>query len=81
MKLWLLRPISDEDTSSPWNPWYDKAFGFVVRAKTETSARKLASEMSGDESSSAWHDAALSSCVELTNDGPAEVIIRDFAAA
>lgn len=37
MRLWELRPI-DKD-SGPWEPWYDKAFGFVVRADTEAQAR------------------------------------------
>ena len=48
MKLWLLRPINIYG-DSPWNPWHDKAFGFVVRADTEQEARKLANEESGDE--------------------------------
>lgn len=36
MKIWLLRPI---DGCDEWNPWYDKAFGFVVRAAREQEAR------------------------------------------
>lgn len=36
MKLWLLRPIKD------WIPWYDKSFGFVIRAESEDAAREMA---------------------------------------
>ena len=91
MKLYLLRPMADDPA---WDPWYDKAFGFVVRAKDETEARQLAQEESGDEAwkynfgSEPWRkplDSWLSSdhstCVELTSTGEAEVIIRDFASA
>jgi hypothetical protein len=50
MKLWLLRPVDNlPDDANPWEPWYDKAFGFVVRAETEEGARRLATEEAGDE--------------------------------
>jgi len=49
MKLWLLRPRVLEDTFDPWEPWYDKAFGFVVRAETEKDARQMAQERAGIE--------------------------------
>lgn len=85
MTLYLLRPIKN------WTPWYDCAFGFVVRASSEKEARRLAQENGGDESDGwdggkkvdvpAWTDPSLSTCVVLQNDGPSEVIIRDFAAA
>ena len=36
MRLWLLRPQEGLiEGDNPWDPWYDKAFGFVVRAETE----------------------------------------------
>jgi hypothetical protein len=91
MKLWLLRPVIE---SGLWDPWYDKAFGFVVRAKTEEQARKLAEDACGEESQNhysadgdvvpmmqAWIDPSYSTCVELTADGDKMVIIRDFASA
>lgn len=84
MKLYLLRPIDENDVGSldnPWEPWYDKAFGFVVRAKDEETARKLASEKCGDEKANAWLDAKYSTCDELTSNGEAKVVIRDFASA
>lgn len=94
MKLWLLKPRSDiADGVSPWSPWYDKAFGFVVRAKTEHDARMIADQNGGDETCDGeydwnkenkchpWIDARFSTCEELDSNGPSGVIIRDFAAA
>lgn len=91
MKLWLSRPI---ESSGLWGPWYDKCFGFVVRAKTEERARKLAEDASGDESAytyldgggtkkivRAWEESHHSTCVELTTEGDEMVVIRDFAGA
>lgn len=82
MKLWILRPVED---SPLWSPWFDKAFGFVVRAKTEAEARAMAQEAGGDEtgrgSYPAWTDPAHSVCTELLADGNAGVVIEDFAAA
>ena len=93
MKLWLLRPnknLAKDD--NPWEPWYDKAFGFVVRAETEEEARKMANEKGGDEIGPAqidvyrtggdpWLDPKYSSCAELTPEGKSEIIIKDFASA
>ena len=75
MKLWLLQPVT------PWVPWYDKAFGFVVRASTEEKARWLASTQAGDEGCAVWLDAKQTTCVELVANGKQDVILRDFAAA
>ena len=95
MKLWILRPIDEND--EPWNPWYDKAFGFIVRAETAVEARALAEVQAGDESRDSykewgtseviegygkvWQNPSLSSCIELTPDGPAAVIMKDFHSA
>lgn len=78
MKLWLLQPIEGQ---AAWERWYDKAFGFVVRAKTEAEARELASEDCGDEGKMCWLDSAQSTCEELTRKGKSGVIMRDFRAA
>jgi hypothetical protein len=81
MKLWLLRPVDGCDL---WTPWYDKAFGFVCRGETEDEARALAQAEGGNETGwgknqpPAWTDPNNSTCVELTADGDAGVIIRDF---
>ena len=83
MRLWLLRPIDPD--SGPWDPWYDKAFGFVVRAESEQLAREAVATRgwgaAGDEGRAPWLDASLSSCEPLDGDGPAEIIMRDFAGA
>lgn len=90
MKLWLLQPLNGLPPSDdPWEPWYDKAFGFVVRAETEEEARKLANDDGGDETGpysqkvyrtggNPWLDPKYSSCEELTADGASGVVIRDF---
>lgn len=84
MKLWLLRPVDGlANHDNPWNPWYDKAFGSVIRAETETEARALAKAAAGDENRKGepWLDAKYSTCVELTAEGPAEVVMEDFYSA
>ncbi len=93
MKLWLLRPKKDlPKDDSPWDPWYDKVFGFVVRAETEEEARRLANEQGGDETGeirtivyrtggNPWLDSKYSTCEILTEDGEPEVIIIDEARA
>ena len=78
MELWLLRPI---DESTCWTPWYDKAFGFVVRAETEDDARHIAASRSGDEEAAAWLDDTISSCVPPTGDGEVGVVMRDFCSS
>ncbi len=90
MKLWLLRPIHGDDEVDLWDPWYDKTFGFVVRAETEEEARQMAQKQGGDEvcgasydspQAPAWTLSRYSTCQELLTDGEAEVIIRDSHAA
>ena len=79
MKLWLIEPVSTLGTA--WDPWYDKAFGFVVRAVNESDARSFAAGEHGDEGPDVWRDPAMVSCVELTNEGDQGVVLRDFRAA
>lgn len=84
MKLWLLRPVKDlPDGDNPWEPWYDKCFGFVVRAKTEDDARQIAHAEAGDENrkSTPWLDPKYSTCEPLVNKGDAGMIIQDVASA
>ena len=79
MKLWLLSPIENLQ-DSPWEPWYDKVFGFVIRAETEMEARRIADENYGDENfegSKPWLHSEFSTCIELTPDGESELILRD----
>lgn len=81
-KIYILRPLENINPD-PWEPWYDKAFGFVVEANSPTEARKLASEEGGDENrnSKPWLDPSQSTCKELKPSGKSEVIIVDFASA
>jgi hypothetical protein len=88
MKLWLLRPVDClKEEGNPWCPWYDKAFGFVVRAETEEEARAMADRNAGDENHEIsylikpWIDARYSSCVELTPEGGQGLVMRDFQGA
>ena len=94
MKLWLLRPMEGlAKNDNPWEPWYDKAFGFVVRAETEEEARRFAQADAGDEkrgtflgektsdTNTPWMDAKYSTCTELLPDGAPGVVMQDFAAA
>ena len=80
MKLWLLKPIKGSDY---WRPWYDKAFGFVIRAETEQRAREWADSNAGDENRKGhpWLNSEHSTCIELTIDGPEEMVLRDFMSA
>ena len=83
MKLWILLPIH-RDGFDPWEPWYDKAFGFVVRAETENEARQFANRNAGDENwddKTPWLDGKYSTCDELVPNGEAGVVLRDFNAA
>jgi hypothetical protein len=88
MKLWLLSPIDDlNEDGNPWYPWFDKVFGFVVRAETEKEARAMADRNAGEEnheisySIKPWMDARYSSCVELTHEGEQGLVMRDFRGA
>ena len=94
MKLWILEPVDNLPADdNPWNPWFDKSFGFVVRANTENEARKLAHDNAGDENRgeflgkrkantvTPWLDPRYSTCIELTGDGKCRVLMQDFARA
>jgi hypothetical protein len=85
MKIWALKPrdgLPEED--NPWEPWYDKVFGFVVRAGSEGEARRLANEQGGNENRhkvNPWLDPKFSTCEELPVDGKPGIILREFASA
>ena len=94
MKIFELRPIENlKDGDNPWEPWYDKIFGFIVRAETEAEARKIANENAGYENigeslsnktantKEPWLDEKYSTCIELTGSGEAGMIMEDFARA
>ena len=92
MKLWLLRPTETlKEHDNPWKPWYNKAFGFVIRAETGKEARETAHANAGDENRgeflgsriantiNPWLDSKYSTCVKLTYKGNSEIILEDFA--
>lgn len=97
MKLWLLRPNYDnlKEGDNPWEPWYDKCFGYVIKAETEEDARQIAHNHAGDENRDKflnkktsdtiepWIESKYSTCIELTTNFECEddYIIRDFASA
>jgi len=89
VKLWLLEKREDlPRDDDPWEPWYDKSAGYVIRAETEMDARQLADANAGDENHDdkdnprrPWLDSKYSTCVLLTSDGMVGVILRDFMAA
>jgi hypothetical protein len=65
MKLWKLRPSNDLPNENPWNPWYDRRFGFVISAPGAEEARLIASRKAGPEGADAWLSETLSTCIEL----------------
>ena len=82
MNLYLLKP--SEENKQAWIPWYDKAFGFVVRAESELEARTIANNDAGYESygeQAPWFDPLQSSCEILTANGEPSLVLRDFRSA
>jgi hypothetical protein len=89
MKLYILRPKDNlPKDDNPWIPWFDKCFGFVIRAASEADARRIADANAGDENrfsdaktKNPWLDSNYSTCEELGNDGEESLVLRDFASA
>jgi len=80
--LWILKPRNAlPDEINPWRPWYDKTFGFVVSARTEEEARRVAASNASDEGQDAWAKPELSTCEILEATDEAEVIMEDFQGA
>ena len=84
MKLYILRQVKE------WEPWYDTARGFIVRAESEQAARQLIYDYSKDcgiwqddlksgyEGKEVWLNPELTTCTELNPKGKSEIIMRDF---
>lgn len=91
MTLYILHPRSDlPEDDNPWEPWFDKTFVLVVRAKNEAEARLIANEHSGSEvwepldregTRKLWLDPKYTTCEPLDHDGEPGLVIQDFAAA
>ena len=78
MQLFRLGSISN---TPEFEPWYDKSFHHVVRARNELEARRLAKEEAGDEGEDVWLDKNKTWCEVLSPDGDVEHIVVDFRAA
>jgi hypothetical protein len=83
MKLWLL--AKGNIPSGVVSPWFrvkcDMVCTFIIRAEDEASARKIADSQGGKENQSGfspWLNESFTTCVELTGDGNAEVILSDY---
>ena len=87
--LWLLQPKNNlKKDDNPWDPWFDKCFGFVIRAKDEKSAREFADANAGEENRGGflrkraitihpWLDANYTICAQLIAEGKEGIIIKD----
>jgi hypothetical protein len=80
MKLYLLKPRKEkpEDAESGICETY---IGFIIRAKNEASARKMANEKARcclvkDE----WLDPSYTSCIELLKSDEEGIILSSFRA-
>mgnify|MGYP001561315923 FL=1 len=74
MKLYLLRRKRNGMLG------YDEAHGMVVRARSASRARAIASENAGDEGATTWKDAERSSCSYLIPEGREGLVLLDFNA-
>ena len=82
MKLWLLvarNDLPDKWQENPWEPWYDKSFGFVIRAETEERARSIPGGV--EHFDDAWINPKYSTCIELLPEGYEGIVLEDFHAA
>lgn len=89
--LWLLSVAETTEADAVWSTWYDKNFGFVVRASSEEEARALAQAEArrydteghshGIEPDDAWLKPSLTSCTRLLEEGSVGIILRDYRGA
>jgi len=85
--IWLLKARDALDkVNDPWEPWYDKYFGFVIRADSSMEARRIAHEYAKESKENRnkqnpWLEDKYSTCIEILNSGESEIILKDFHAA
>lgn len=60
---------------------HKEAFGMIVRAASERSARSIAAENCAEEGEEAWLNSDYSTCIELVPEGNASVIMVDHSRA
>ncbi len=70
MKLWFL----ERTRSTSW----DENAGFVIRASSETRARKMAARLAADEGRKTWLDPHRSNATELSAEGAEEIVLQSF---
>jgi hypothetical protein len=70
MTIWVLQ----REDSAGW----DEAGGFVVRAPTEDAARRRAALAHRAEPAELWLDPRVTTCEEVPQDGPLEVVLVDY---
>ncbi len=58
---------------------YDETTGFVIAAKDEIQARKMANELAKDEGK-IWVSKRKVSCVEIIKKGDPRIILQSFNA-
>lgn len=95
MKLFILQPKPNlPKGDNPWDPWFDKSFGFIIIAETEDEAREIATANCDPEeylkyylsekvsdTTTPWIDEKYSTCEELLNDRDKGIIMVDFRSA
>jgi hypothetical protein len=79
MKLYLLKK-RDGNTIPTEIGTYNAYDGFVVRAKDEASARRLAMDKEYGTHSRDWLNTDIVSCTEVSKVGNADVILASFKA-
>ena len=80
MKLWLIYPQEEYETELDYD---DCAQQFVIRAETAEQAREIAQKNGGDEvryTKFSWLNKEHAHCHELSVEGDAMLIMRDFLA-
>jgi len=76
LPLWLIE--RKEDGSG----WHDEAYGYVVRAASSRTARRLAAECyGGDEPEDVWLNPDRSTCTRITANGQVKVLLAAIRGA
>ena len=79
MKVYLLQERDGNKISTDIGT-YDTYDGFVIRAKDEASARKLAMGEEFGTHAKDWMSVVIVSCTEITSEGKEEILLGSFRA-
>ena len=67
---------------SPFYPWYDLSFGFVVIADSEAQARQFCADSAFVErEENVWLDSKYTTCEELPGALPSGIVLEDYKSA